>query len=31
MADRAARHGIAAPLLTAARCNLQVYDINRQK
>jgi 2-dehydropantoate 2-reductase len=31
MADRAARHGIAAPILTAARCNLQVYEVLRSK
>jgi 2-dehydropantoate 2-reductase len=31
MVDRAARHGIAAPILTAARCNLQVYELNRVK
>jgi 2-dehydropantoate 2-reductase len=29
LAERAARAGISAPLLTAARCNLQAYDINR--
>lgn len=29
LAERAARAGIAAPLLTAARCNLQAYEINR--
>jgi 2-dehydropantoate 2-reductase len=29
LADRAARHGIDAPILTAARCNLQAYEINR--
>jgi 2-dehydropantoate 2-reductase len=26
---RAARHGVSAPLLTAALCNLQAYDIKR--
>jgi len=29
LADRAAKRGIAAPLFTAARCNLQAYEINR--
>ena len=29
LAERAARAGIGAPLLTAARCNLQAYEINR--
>src|SRR5262245_12267709 len=29
LAERAARMGISAPLLTAARCNLQTYEINR--
>ena len=29
LADRAARAGIDTPLLTAARCNLQAYEINR--
>jgi len=29
LAQRAARHGIAAPLLTAAWCNQQTYEINR--
>ena len=31
LAERAARAGISAPLLTAARCNLQAYEINRSK
>jgi 2-dehydropantoate 2-reductase len=31
MVERAARGGIGAPLLTAARCNLQTYEINRRK
>jgi 2-dehydropantoate 2-reductase len=31
MVDRADRHGIVAPVLTAARCNLQTYEINRQR
>jgi 2-dehydropantoate 2-reductase len=26
MVDRAHKHGLAAPILTAARCNLQVYE-----
>lgn len=29
LAGRAAQAGIAAPLLTAARCNLQAYELNR--
>ena len=29
LAERATRAGISAPLLTAARCNLQAYEINR--
>lgn len=29
LAERAATAGISAPLLTAARCNLQTYEINR--
>jgi len=29
LADRAVRLGVSAPLLTAARCNLQAYEINR--
>jgi len=31
LVDRAARHGVALPILTAARCNLQVYELNRPK
>lgn len=31
MAERAARAGISAPLLTAALCNLQAYEINRKR
>ena len=31
MVDRAPRRGIRAPILTAARCNLQAYEINRTK
>ena len=31
MVDRASRRGIAVPILTAARCNLQAYEINRQQ
>jgi 2-dehydropantoate 2-reductase len=30
LADRAARAGINTPLLNAARCNLQAYEINRK-
>jgi 2-dehydropantoate 2-reductase len=26
---RAARKGVSAPILTAALCNLQAYEINR--
>jgi len=29
MVERAARAGVSAPILSAARCNLQVYEINR--
>ena len=29
LVDRATRRGIAVPILTAARCNLQAYEINR--
>jgi 2-dehydropantoate 2-reductase len=29
LAERVARMGISAPLLAAARCNLQTYEINR--
>jgi 2-dehydropantoate 2-reductase len=31
LAERAMKAGIAAPLLTAARCNLQAYEIQRSK
>jgi 2-dehydropantoate 2-reductase len=31
MAERATRLGIAAPILAAAVCNLQAYEINRQQ
>lgn len=31
LAQLAARVGVSAPLLTAARCNLQAYEINRNK
>lgn len=31
LADRAAKAGVNAPLLTAARCNLQAYEINRNQ
>jgi 2-dehydropantoate 2-reductase len=31
LAERAVRVGVSAPLLTAARCNLQTYEINRSK
>jgi 2-dehydropantoate 2-reductase len=30
LAERAARAGISAPLLTAARCNLQAYEDSRK-
>jgi 2-dehydropantoate 2-reductase len=30
LVDRAVRAGISAPLLNAARCNLQTYEINRR-
>ena len=29
LAERAVQGGVSAPLLTAARCNLQTYEINR--
>jgi 2-dehydropantoate 2-reductase len=29
MVQRARKHGIAAPILTAALCNLQAYELNR--
>jgi 2-dehydropantoate 2-reductase len=29
LAERAVQKGVSAPLLTAARCNLQTYEINR--
>jgi 2-dehydropantoate 2-reductase len=28
--DRARRHGLGVPLLTAARCNLQTYEAQRK-
>jgi 2-dehydropantoate 2-reductase len=31
LADHAVRVGVSAPLLTAARCALQTYEINRSK
>jgi len=31
LVDRAARRGRAVPILTAARCNLQAYELNRTK
>lgn len=31
LAEHAVRVGIGAPLLTAARCTLQAYEINRSK
>ncbi len=31
LVDRAGRHGISAPILTAARCNLQIYEAQRAK
>ena len=31
MVDRGIRHAITVPILTAARCNLQVHEINRQR
>jgi 2-dehydropantoate 2-reductase len=30
LADRAQKHGIKAPLLTAARCNLEIYEAQRR-
>src|SRR5579871_4829432 len=31
LVERAVRGGISVPLLTAARCNLQTYEINRRQ
>lgn len=31
LVERATRHGVSVPLLNAARCNLQAYEINRTK
>lgn len=31
MVDRADRHAIAVPVMTAARCNLEAYEVNRQR
>jgi 2-dehydropantoate 2-reductase len=31
LADRAAKMGVNTPLLNAARCNLQAYEINRNQ
>jgi 2-dehydropantoate 2-reductase len=31
LADRAARRGVAAPILAAAMCNLQAYELGRQR
>jgi 2-dehydropantoate 2-reductase len=31
LVERAGKSGIAVPILTAARCNLQAYDIKRQE
>jgi len=31
MVERAARANVSASILSAARCNLQVYEINRVK
>jgi len=31
LVDRAARRSIPVPVLTAARCNFQAYEINRTK
>ena len=30
LVDRAVRHGLAVPILTAARCNLQIYEAQRR-
>lgn len=30
LVDRATKRGVAAPILTAARCNLQAYELNRE-
>ena len=29
LVERAARRGVAAPILTAALCNLQAYELGR--
>jgi len=29
LADRARRHGMSVPILTAARCNLEIYEAQR--
>jgi 2-dehydropantoate 2-reductase len=31
LVDRATRRGVAVPILTAARCNLQAYEVNRAR
>jgi 2-dehydropantoate 2-reductase len=31
LVGRAARRGVSVPLLNAARCHLQAYEINRSK
>ena len=31
MVDRAVRHGLPVPVMTAARCNLQAYEVNRRR
>jgi 2-dehydropantoate 2-reductase len=29
LVERAKRHGVSTPILSAARCNLEAYEINR--
>lgn len=31
LVERASRHGVAAPILTAARCNLEIYEAQRRR
>jgi 2-dehydropantoate 2-reductase len=31
LVDRVTRRGVSVPILNAARCNLQAYEINRNR
>ena len=31
LVDRVTRRGVSVPILSAARCNLQAYEINRSR